>query len=213
MPTVTGIVVISSRICKGKPAHLFTKYTSSRSPCQEIFLIYFGGGSLPLPAALPFCHPGAEGDRVQGKSSGHPLCGRTALGNLLPSAHGPRMVEASIAGPATPRSPAQLLENFEEFKNHKLMRKSDSNMHNLHITFRTSSKTELVASAAAHTCARFAHVIDSPQLEVEFFDIKLSFYSKSFFLTNYRCFAVNFFDRNCAIGSGMCKICTYHIHP
>ena len=42
---------------------------------------------------------------------------------------------ASDAGPATPRLTAQLLENFEEFKNHKLMRKSDSNMHNLHITF------------------------------------------------------------------------------
>jgi hypothetical protein len=107
MPTVTGIVIISSRMRRNEPAHPFTKYTSSRSPCQEIFLIYFGGGSLPLPAALPFCHPGAEGDRVQGKSSGHPLSG------------------ASIAGPATPRSPAQLLENFEEFKNHKLMRKSD----------------------------------------------------------------------------------------
>ena len=117
IPTVTGIVVISSRMRRNKPAHPFTKYTSSHSPCQEISLIYFGGGSLPLPAALPFCHPGAEGDRVQGKSSGHPLSG------------------ASIAGPATPRSPIQLLENFEEFKNHKLMRKSDSNMHNLHITF------------------------------------------------------------------------------
>ncbi len=117
MPTVAGIVVISSRAHKNNPARPFTKYTSSRSPCQEISLIYFGGGSLPLPAALPFCHPGAEGDRVQGKSSGYPLSG------------------ASIAGPATPRLPAQLLENFEEFKNHKLMRKSDSNMHNLHITF------------------------------------------------------------------------------
>ena len=56
-------------------------------------------------------------------------------------------------------------------------------------------------------------MIDSPQLEVEFFDIKLSFYSKSFIFDEFRCFAVNFFDRNCAIGSGMCKICTYHIHP
>ena len=60
---------------------------------------------------------------------------------------------------------------------------------------------------------QFLHKLPPSQLEVEFFDIKLSFYSKSFFLTNYRCFAVKFFDRNCAIGSGMCKICTYHIHP
>lgn len=82
---------------------------------------------------------------------------------------------------------------FEGVKNHKLKHKWKSNMHNLHITFWTSSKTELVASAAAHTCARFAHVIDSPQLEVEFFDIKLSFYSKSFIFDEFRCFAVNFF--------------------
>ena len=36
MPTVAGIVVISGWVRRNESAHPFTKYTSSRGPCQEI---------------------------------------------------------------------------------------------------------------------------------------------------------------------------------
>ena len=57
-----------------------------------------GGGGLPLASALPSCHPGAEGDRVQGKSS-------ATLSN------GP-----SDAGPQRPGSIASALEAFRPTK-------------------------------------------------------------------------------------------------
>jgi hypothetical protein len=46
-------------------------------------------------------------------SSGHPLCGRTALRSLLLSAHG-HQGGASYAGPATPRFKSCLFQRFLE---------------------------------------------------------------------------------------------------
>lgn len=60
-----------------------------------------------------------------------------------------------------------------------------SNMHNLHITFWTSSKTELVLRCHFGTLKN--------SFDVRFLDIKLSFCSKSLIFDEFRCFAVNFF--------------------
>ena len=78
---------------------------------QRGLMTTLGGGSLPLPAAparWPRCHSGLRAGIIDSSmatlpgSSGPPLCGRTALRNLLLSAHG-HQGGASGAGPATPR--------------------------------------------------------------------------------------------------------------
>ena len=50
----------------------FSRSKKEKPPNGWFSFFVFDGGSLPLVAALPFCHSGAKGDRVQGKSSTTP---------------------------------------------------------------------------------------------------------------------------------------------